>query len=102
MATRNVQVKAVLTDDAGTPLAGKPIYLYYRPSGTTTWNPIGTNPYTTDNNGTVTATISLTVPATYDFRAEFLGDDDYDASYVELLNQRIKAKTVITLTITPQ
>jgi len=102
MATRNVLVEAVLKDSDGNPLSGKPINLYYRESGTTTWNDIGTNPHTTDANGKVSDTISLTVPKTYDFRAEFPGDDQYESSYAELTNQTIKAKTQITLTVTPQ
>jgi len=102
MATRNVLVEAVLKDNAGVSLANKPVNLYYRPSGTTTWNNVGTNPHTTDTNGRVSDTVSLTVPGDYDFRAGFPGDADYEASYAELLNQHIKAKTVITITITPQ
>jgi len=100
--TRTVQVVATLTDSDGNPLSGKSVNLYYRPSGETTWYDIGTNPHTTDTNGQVTDTIDLSVPGDYDFRAEFPGDADYEASSDELLNQRIKAKTVITITITPQ
>jgi len=102
MGTRPVLVKALLADSGGTPLAGKPVNLYYRQSGSTTWLDIGTNPHTTGSDGYASDTISVTVPANYDFRAEFPGDEDYEASYAELLNQKIKAKTVITLTITPQ
>jgi len=102
MATRPVLIRALLADSEGTPLAGKPVSLYYRPSGSTTWLDIGTNPHTTGSDGYVSDTISVTVPANYDFRAEFAGDDDYEASSAELDNQRIKAKTVLTLTITPQ
>jgi len=101
MPTRNVQVVATLKAD-GTPLSGKSVNLYYRQSGQTTWNDIGTNPHTTNANGQVTDTISLTVPGTYDFRAEFPGDADYEASYAELTNQTIKSKTTITIEITPQ
>lgn len=102
MATRTVQVTATLTDSDGSPLSGKSVYLYYKASGSTTWNDIGTNPHTTDDNGQVTDTVDLSVPGDYDFRAEFPGDADYEASYVELLNQHIKAKTVITISVTPQ
>jgi len=101
MPTRTVQVTATLTDTDGNPLSGKPVNLYYRPSGETTWYDIGTNPHTTDSNGQVTDTIDLTVPGTYDFRAEFPGDDQYEASFAEQTNQTIKAKTQITLQITP-
>jgi len=102
MAARTVQVTATLKDSEGNPLSGKSINLYYRESGTTTWNDIGTNPHTTDANGQVTDTIDLTVPGTYDFRAEFPGDEDYEASSAELTDQTIKAGTQITLEITPQ
>jgi len=96
-----VYVQAKLTDVDGNPLSGKPVYLYYRPSGETTWYDIGTNPHTTDANGIASDTITLSVPGTYDFRAEFPGDDQYEASSAELTNQTIKAGTKITLTVTP-
>jgi len=102
MPTRTVQVTATLKDSDGNPLSGKSVNLYYRASGETTWSDIGTNPHTTDSNGQVTDTIDLSVPGTYDFRAEFPGDDDYEPSSAELTNQHIKAKTTITLEITPQ
>ena len=100
--TRTVQVTATLEDSDGNPLSGKSVNLYYRESGATEWTDIGTNPHTTDSNGQVTDTINLTAPGTYDFRAEFPGDDEYEASSDELTNQTIKAKTVITIEITPQ
>jgi len=101
MATRDVLVEATLTDDSGSPLSGKSVNLYYRESGATTWNDIGTNPHTTDSNGKVSDTITLTVPGTYDFRAEFPGDSTYEASSDELTNQTIKAKTILSLEVTP-
>ncbi|RLE37069.1 hypothetical protein DRJ17_07345 [Candidatus Woesearchaeota archaeon] len=102
MGTRTVQVEAILTDSDGNPLSGKEVYLYYRLSGETTWNDIGTNPHTTDSNGKATDTIDLSVPNDYDFKAEFQGDADYEASSDELLNQRIKDKTLISITVLPQ
>jgi len=102
MPTRTVLVEAVLTDSDGNPLSGKSVNLYYRESGTSTWKDIGTNPHTTDSSGKVSDTIDLPVPGDYDFRAEFPGDADYEPSYDELLNQHIKAKTMITITITLQ
>ena len=102
MATRNVLVEATLKDSAGAPLSGKPVNLYYKLSAETTYTDIGTNPHTTDANGVASDTISLTVPETYDFKAEFPGDDQYEASSAELTNQTIKAGTQISLTITPQ
>ena len=101
MPTRSVQVTATLKDIDGGPLSGKSVNLYYRASGETTWSDIGTNPHTTDANGEATDTIDLSVPGTYDFRAEFPGDDQYEASSTELTNQAIKAKTQMTLEITP-
>ena len=102
MATRDVQVTATLKDSDGNPLSGKPVNLYYRASGSTEWLDIGSNPHTTDANGNATDTISLDAPGDYDFRAEFPGDADYEASSAEQDNVHIKAKTTITLTITPQ
>jgi len=100
--TRSVLVRSQLTDTDGNPLANKPINLYYRPSGTETWLDVGTNPHVTDSSGFVSDTVVVTVPGTYDFRAEFPGDEDYEASYAELLNRRIKVKTILTLTVMPQ
>ncbi len=99
MPTRSVLLQATLTTD-GTALSGKTLSFYYRPSGTTTWTSIGTA--TTDINGNASVTTTLTVPATYDFRVEFSGDADYEPSYAEVDNYKVKAKTAITLTITPQ
>jgi len=99
MPTRNVQLTATLLSD-GTPVSGKTISFKYRVTGTTTWTDAGTG--TTDASGNATVTVSLTVPQTYDFRAEFAGDEDYEASYAEVTNYKVKAKTAITLTITPQ
>jgi len=99
MPTRNVQLTATLTSD-GTPVSGKTISFKYRVTGTTTWTDAGTG--TTDASGNATLTVSLTVPQTYDFMAEFAGDADYEASYAEVDNYTVKAKTSITLTITPQ
>jgi len=102
MPTRNVQVVATLKDSDGNPLSGKSVNLYYRESGTATWNDFGTNPHTTDANGQASDTQALEVPKAYDFRAEFPGDDQYEASSDEKTNVTIKAYTTITLTVTPQ
>jgi len=102
MPTRDVLVEATLKDSDGNPLSGKSVNLYYKLSTETTYSDIGTNPHTTDANGKASDTISLTVPETYDFKAEFPGDDTYEASSAELTNQTIKAGTTISLTITPQ
>jgi hypothetical protein len=99
MPTRNVQLRATLLSDT-TPVSGKTILFKYRVTGTTTWTDAGTG--TTDANGNATVIVSLTVPQTYDFRAEFAGDDQYEASYAEVSSYTVKAKTTITLAITPQ
>ncbi len=100
MPTRNVDLVASLKDVDGNPLAGKTIYFYYRVSGQTDW----TSAYSTvtGSDGVAVKTVTLTVPQTYDFKAEFQGDVDYDASFVEVLNYKIKAKTTIALTVTPK
>ena len=99
MPTRNVLLEALLQTDS-TPLANKTINFYYRVSGTTQWTSAGSA--NTGSDGKASVTVSLTVPQTYDFRAEFPGDTDYDASYAEQLNVKVKAKTTLTLTVTPQ
>jgi len=98
MPNRNVQLTANLTAD-GSPVSGKAISFMYRVSGSTTWTTAGTA--NTDTNGNATITVSLTVPQTYDFRAEFAGDDNYESSYAETDNYKVKSKTSITLTNTP-
>jgi hypothetical protein len=99
MPTRNVQLVATLVSDS-TPLSGKTINFYYRVSGTATWTSAGAA--TTDADGNATVTVSLAAPQTHDFRAEFAGDDDYEASYAEVTNYKVKAKTTVVLTIAPQ
>jgi hypothetical protein len=100
MPTRNVIIVANLTDIDYTPLANKTIYFKYRTSGSSTWTDAGTA--TTNTFGDASKTISLSVPGTYDFRVEFAGDANYDASYAEALNQTIKAKTIINISVIPQ
>jgi len=99
MPTRDVQLIATLTDSDGNPLSGKTINFYYRASGTTTWANAGSA--TTDANGRATVTVTLDVPGTYDFRAEFPGDDQYEPSSAEVTNQVIKAKTILSLQVQP-
>jgi Bacterial Ig-like domain (group 1). len=99
MPTRSVNLVATLRDEDGNPLAGKTIYFYYRVSGQTEWT--SADSAVTGSDGVAVKTVALTVPQTYDFKAEFQGDEDYEASYAEVLNYRVKAKTTIVLTITP-
>ena len=98
MATRNVKLEATLYTDT-TPLPNKTIEFFHRVSGQTEWISDGTDD--TDQNGKAEKTISLTVPETYDFKAEFAGDEDYEGSVATVLNFRVKAKTTLTLTVTP-
>jgi hypothetical protein len=100
MPTRNVIINANLKDTDYTPLANKTISFKYRTSGSTTWTDAGTA--TTNQYGDASKTVSLTVPGTYDFRVEFAGDATYEGSYAEALNQTIKAKTILNITILPQ
>ena len=98
MPTRIVRLEAILTSDT-TPISGKTIAFKYRPSGAGTWIDAGTE--ITDTNGKASLSVPLTVPASYDFRVEFAGDADYEASYAEVTNYKVKAKTTISLTVTP-
>jgi hypothetical protein len=98
MVTRNVRLDATLLTDS-TPLPDKPIEFFHRVSGETTWISDGT--VNTNENGVASVTITLDVPQTYDFKADFYGDADYDASTASVLNYRVKAKTTLTLTATP-
>lgn len=98
MPTRIVRLEATLTSD-NTPVSGKKIAFKYRPAGASSWIDAGTQ--TTDTNGKASTSLPLTVPAKYDFRAEFAGDSEYEASYAEVTNYNVKAKTSISLTISP-
>lgn len=98
MPNRNVRLDATLTSDT-TPLAGKTIEFYYRVSGTTTWTSAGTAQ--TGSDGKASVTVSLSAPQTYDFRAYFAGDDEYESSEAIVSNFKVKAATSITLTVTP-
>jgi len=100
MATRDVLVEATLTDSDGNPLEGKTINFYHKLSSETTYSSDGSA--TTDANGKASITLTLDVPNTYDFKAEFPGDENYESSSAELTNQTIKAKTTLSLTVTPQ
>jgi hypothetical protein len=98
MVARNVRLDAtLLTDD--TPLPNKSIEFFHRVSGGATWVSDGT--VDTDEYGVASKTITLDVPQTYDFKAEFYGDEDYDPSTATVSNYRVKAKTTLTLTATP-
>ena len=102
---RGVRLTARLTyidATTGNPtgLPSKTISFYYRPTGATTWTSIGTA--TTDSNGYASVTTTVTAPATYDFRAEFAGDADWEPSYAEVLSFKVKGTTSISLTVTPQ
>jgi len=99
MPNRSVLVEATLTTN-GTPLEGKTITFKYRVVGDTTWTDAGTE--ITDANGVASMTLTLTAPQSYDFRVEFAGDDDYEPSFAEALNVKIKAKTALTIQVTPQ
>jgi len=100
MPTRNVVINANLVDSDYTPLANKTISFKYRASGSTTWTDAGTA--TTNQYGDASKTVSLSVPGTYDFRVEFAGDANYEPSSAEALNQTIKAKTILSISIVPQ
>jgi len=98
MVTRNVRLDATLLTDT-TPLPGKSIEFFHKVAGAPTWVSDGTD--MTDVDGVASKTISLDVPESYDFKAEFYGDVDYDPSTATVMNYRVKAKTALTLTATP-
>ena len=98
MVTRNVRLDATLLTD-NTPLQGKSIEFFHRLTGTSSWTSDGTD--TTNEYGVASKTINFDVPQTYDFKAEFYGDEDFDPSTATVLNYRVKAKTSLTLTATP-
>jgi hypothetical protein len=99
MVNRDVKLEVTLLTDS-TPLAGKTIHFYHKIAGAGEWTSDGTND--TDNDGYAYKTLSLTIPQSYDFKAEFEGDDSYDASQDTEMDYRVKGKTTLTLTVTPQ
>jgi len=77
---REVELEATLQ---GSVLPDKPIKLYYRPSGSAEWIYIDT--VYTDSEGKARKIISLS-RGTYDFKAVFEGDDNYEPTFAEKLN----------------
>ena len=100
MGSRQVRLTAVLKDSAGNPLSGKSISFSYKQSEATTWTDAGSA--NTDTSGTASVTVTVTTPGTYDFKADFAGDSQYEAATATVTNYTVKDKTSITLTIVPQ
>ncbi len=98
MSTRTVQLIATLTDSDGNPLSNKVIYFYYREHGASNWTELGTA--LTDQYGKAILEKDVEAPKTYDFKAEFKGDSDYEPSSAEVDNVHVKAKTVLKLEVT--
>lgn len=98
MPNRNVKLEATLLSDS-TPLQGKTIEFFHRVTGETQWTSDGTSE--TNENGIASKTISLTVPETYDFKAYFAGDNDYEPSEAFALAYRVKAKTSLSISVVP-
>ena len=98
MGSRQVRLTAVLRDSAGNPLSGRTISFAYKLSTATAWTSAGTA--NTDATGTASVTVMLTTPNTYDFRASFAGDAQYDASEATVTNYTVRDRTTITLTVT--
>jgi len=98
MGSRQVRLTAVLRDSAGNPLSGRTISFAYKLSTATAWTSAGTA--NTDATGTASVTVMLTTPNTYDFRASFAGDAQYDASEATVTNYTVRGRTTITLTVT--
>lgn len=99
MVNRDVKLEVTLLTDS-TPVEGKTIHFYHKIAGAPSWITDATDD--TDVDGYATITLSMDVPESYDFKAEFEGDADYDASQDTEMNYRVKAKTTLTLTVTPQ
>lgn len=92
-----VALKATLRTGT-TPLPNKTITFYYRPSGGS-YTQLG-NPKTTDSNGIAISDQQSLASGTYDFRAVFAGDDNYDGSQAEVTGYVLqKLSTMITLEV---
>jgi hypothetical protein len=98
MGTRQVRLTAVLRDSEGKGIRGKTVSFEYKPSNATAW--ISAGSATTDSSGAASVTVAVTAPGTYDFRASFAGDDQYEPATATVTNYTVKAKTSITLTVT--
>lgn len=99
MPNRDVELEITLTSDT-TPLESKTIHFYHKVAGGPTWAE-DAPAVDTDVNGIADKTVSVTVPASYDFKAEFEGDEDYDSSTTTSMNFKVKGKTTLNLTVTP-
>jgi len=88
LTERNVKLLATLTAE-GSPLSGKTIHYYHRVSGATEWTYDGTS--VTDSEGKATKILTLDVPQTYDFKAEFQGDETYASSSDQVSDESISA-----------
>ena len=93
-----VELDATLTDINGNPLPNKTINFYYRQSGRATWSSAGSQ--VTDSSGRASVTIDLQ-PGTYDFRAEFPGDNEYTPSSAEVTGYTVRAPTTISVSTGP-
>jgi hypothetical protein len=100
MSTRQVRLTATLRDSANNPISGRQITFEYKLSTAATWTSAGSA--NTDNNGNASVTVSLSVPNTYDFRASFAGDNQYEEATATVTNQTIRARTSLTLNVRPQ
>ena len=89
--TRTVRLDALLTDDAGNPLAGKTLTFKHKLSSESSWTTIATR--TTGNDGKASLTIDVEANEYHDFRVEFAGDGTYEASYDEELNVYVGTRT---------
>jgi FKBP-type peptidyl-prolyl cis-trans isomerase 2 len=89
--TRTVRLDALLTDDAGNPLAGKTLTFKHKLSSESSWTTIATR--ITGNDGKASLTIDVEANEYHDFRVEFAGDDTYEASYDEELNVYVGTRT---------
>jgi len=99
MGSRQVRLTATLRDSAGNALANKSISFYYRTSGSTSWTSAGSA--NTDLNGNASVAVMVTAPGTYDFRAYFAGNDQYEAAEAVVTSYTVKDTTSLSLTVTP-
>jgi hypothetical protein len=79
MVYRNVKLEAVLKDTGNNPVVDRTVTFKHKLSSEASWITDGSR--STGSDGKASLTITVDTPNHYDFRADFAGDDTYDASY---------------------
>jgi len=84
-------LEATLTDDEGSPLAGKTVD-FYESRDMSTWTKIYSG--TTDASGKTSVTVAKSAVGDYYYKARFEGDETYDASESNIEKVTVREEAV--------